>query len=110
MKNERLRTNRQSRALHLYFQLLSDELNNAGYDVKKTLEHSVSIPWSPVRIKELIFRPIMEAQLGKTSTTELSTKDIDLLYDTLNRYLGENFGIHVPLPSEDNLINNSLLK
>lgn len=41
----------------------------------------------------------MKAQLQKTSTTQLTTKEVDLVFDTINKYLGEKFGIHVPLPS-----------
>lgn len=103
------RTLRQNNSLHKYFEMLSDELNGAGLDVKKTLEHSVSIPWTPTSIKEILYRPIMLAMTGKESTTELETKDLGLIYDTINRYLSEQFGLHVEFPSEDSLINKSLL-
>lgn len=106
---DKQRTLRQNSSLHKYFEMLSDELNSAGLDVKKTLEYSVSIPWTPTSIKEILYRPIMIAITGKESTTELETKDLNLIYDTINRYLSEQFGLHVEFPSEDILINKSLL-
>jgi len=59
---DKQRTNRQNKALHLYFQMLADELNNAGLDVRRTLREDVEIPWSPYLIKELIWRKVMVAQ------------------------------------------------
>lgn len=38
------RTDRQNRALHLWFTMLADELNAAGYDMKKVIRQNVDIP------------------------------------------------------------------
>ena len=43
----------------------------------------------------------MKAQLGKKSTTELNTKDIDLVFNTLARHLSEKLGIVIDFPSKD---------
>lgn len=74
--------------------------------MRKTLKPEVAIPWSGKTIKEFLYRPIMKAQLGAESTTKLSSKDIDRVYDTLNRHLGEKFGITVAWPSEDEVYYN----
>jgi hypothetical protein len=103
-KTEKSRTLRQNKALHLYFTHLADKLNSAGYDMKKTLKESVDIPWDSNTIKNYIWRPIQEAQLGKKSTTELTTKEIDLIFDTINRHLGEKFGLHVMFPNIEELM------
>jgi hypothetical protein len=42
--------------------------------------------------------------LGKESTTELTTKEIDLVFDTINKHLGEQFGIHIDFPSIETLM------
>ncbi len=99
------RTLTQNAALHVYFKLLSDTLNDAGLDMKKVLKPTVDIPWTPKAIKDFIWRPIMKAQLGKTSTTEMSTVDIDSVFETINRHLGEKLGVHEPFPSYDNIRN-----
>lgn len=96
---ENQRTTKQNKALHLYFTHLADELNDAGLDMRKTLKPAVEIPWNAKTIKEYIWRPIMTAQLGKQSTTEMTTKDIDTVFDTITRHLANRFGLQVDFPS-----------
>lgn len=93
------RTLTQNRSLHLFFTHVAAALNMAGFDMKRTLRHDIEIPWDERSVKEYLWRPVQDAQLGKESTTELTTKDIDTIYETLNRYLGERTGVHVPFPS-----------
>lgn len=47
----------------------------------------------------------MEAQLGKRSTTEMTTTDIDKVFDTIARHLGTKFGLTIEFPSIDTIIN-----
>lgn len=103
-KQEKSRTLKQNRSLHKWFSLLADELNNVGLDQRRVLKESVMIPWSPEAIKERIFKPILEIQTTKKSTTEMTTKEIDLIFDTINRHLGEKFGLHVAFPSIEELM------
>lgn len=98
------RTKQQNKALHLFFTHLAGELNGAGLDMRKTLKEGVEIPWNANTVKNYLWRPIQEAQLGINSTTELSTKDIDIIYDTLTRYLGEKHGVFTDFPSIDGLL------
>lgn len=98
------RTSRQNRALHKYFELLASALNDAGLDMRKTLKPSVDIPWSKDTIKEYVWRPIQEAQLGKKSTTELKTDEINLVWETINRHLSEKFGLSEPFPSIEEIM------
>ncbi|HDZ25560.1 hypothetical protein LCGC14_0963630 [marine sediment metagenome] len=100
---EKQRTLKQNRALHLWFNHLSEELNNAGLDLKQTLRHDAEIPWSSFLVKECLFRPIMKAQFGFSTTTKLSTKQIDEVFDTVNRYISD-LGIHVPFPSIESIM------
>lgn len=106
---EATRTPKQNSALHLYFTLLADELNAAGLDMRHVIRDEVDIPWSAYTVKNHLWRPIQESQLGKESTTKLTTKEIDLIYDTLNRVIGERVGIHVPFPSEEEARLQSLI-
>lgn len=99
------RTTQQNRALHVYFTLIANALNAAGLDMKKVLKPNVEIPWSAETVKEYLWRSIQRAQLHKESTTELTTSEIDLVYDTLNRFLAEKFGISEPFPSIEEIIN-----
>lgn len=88
----------------MFFKLLADTLNDAGLDQRKVLKPGIEIPWTGETIKEQLWRPIQELYLKKRSTTELDTKDINNVYEVLNRHLAEKFGIHEPFPSLDELI------
>lgn len=97
------RTPRQNRALHKFFSLLSDELNAGGYNVQIVLKEKMDIDWTPALVKEVLWRPAQKVILQKKSTTELEkTKDIEMVYEHLNRHLGEKFGVHVPWPHFEN--------
>ena len=98
------RTLTQNAALHVLYTLLAESLNGAGLDMRKVLKPGIDIPWSPDTVKNYLWRPIQKAQLGKTSTTELSTVDIDKVFDTLNKHLGEKFGIHEDFPSMETIM------
>jgi hypothetical protein len=87
---------------------LADELNDRGLDMRKTLKPGVEIPWTGDSVKEYLWRPIQQAQLNKKSTTELTTKEIDAVFDTINRHIGEKFGLFVPFPSIDEVINEKV--
>lgn len=99
-----LRTSQQNKALHVLFELLADKLNEAGLDMRKTLKPEIDIPWTGASVKEYLWRPVQFAQLDKDSTTELTTADVDKVFDTINRHLGEKFGLHVPFPSIETVI------
>lgn len=104
------RTESQNKALHLYFTQLAEMLNQSGLDMRKVLKPSINIPWTAKSIKEHLWRPIMKIQLGKDSTTELTTKEIVEVYDVINKHIGEQFGISIEFPSQESLINNSRIK
>lgn len=104
MEDTKKRTLSQNRALHKLFTLYADSLNDAGYDMKRTLKHDVDIPWRAETVKEFLWRPIQEAMLRKESTTELTTNEIDQVYDVLNKHLGEVTGVHVAFPSIEGIL------
>lgn len=94
------RTEQQNRALHKYFELVAQALNDAGYPIRKTLaRYSAELDWSKDSVKEVIWRPVQEALLHKRSTTELrKQEDITTIYEHVNRFLAQ-MGIHVEFPS-----------
>lgn len=110
MKDYPIRTNQQNRALHVLFRLLADELNDRGLDMRKTLKPEVDIPWSTNSVKEYLWRPIQQAQLSKTSTKELTTKEIDEVFDTINKHLSERFGISMFFPSIEEVLLKEVKK
>lgn len=93
------RTKAQNRAIHLALTHLADKLNESGLDMRRTLKQDVEIPWNGKTAKEYLWRPIQQAQLGKESTTELTTKEVNDVFETLARYLAEKHGLVVEFPS-----------
>lgn len=93
------RTLSQNSSLHVYFDLLAKELNDAGYTVQIVMKQKVDLDWDKEKVKELLWRPAQKAILRKHSTTALGKfSEIDLVYEHLNRHIGEKFGIHIPWP------------
>jgi hypothetical protein len=99
------RTLTQNKAIHKYFELLSEGLNDAGLDMKKVLKPSVDIDWTPDMIKTHLWKPIQDVMFEKKSTTELTTKQVSQVYETLNRHLAQKFGIAVGFPSNEPEMN-----
>lgn len=100
--NRKQRTLTQNAALHVWCQQCAQTLNDAGLDARKTLKPEVEISWTPEMVKNLLWRPVQEAMTGKKSTTELNTVDPSEIYEVLNRYFSEKFGIFIPWPSNEN--------
>lgn len=92
----RQRTMTQNRALHLWFRLLAEELNDAGLDMRTVIREDVEIPWSESSVKEYIWRPVQKALQQKESTTEADRTDYTEVRDVIERHLGQKFGVHVP--------------
>ena len=99
-RNARTRTLRQNAALHAWMRALSIELNEKGLDMRVVLKDDVEIPWDQGRVKEHLFRPIMNALFEIESTTALETNQVTQVTDVLNRKLGEKFGIYIPFGSK----------
>lgn len=100
------RTSKQNRALHLYFRLLAEALNEAGYDMKAVIRKEVDIPWTMESVKEYLWRPIQKQYILEKSTVQLSTKNIDEIYDIVNRVIGERTGVFIPFPSFETMYEN----
>ena len=104
-KTEKLRTNRQSRALHLMFQQLADELNDRGMYIGQVIRFDAR--WNGDRVKELIWREVQKKATGKVSTTELTTKEIDEIFEVIHQALS-NKGIEIMFPSIETMYYKQL--
>ena len=104
-QDEKQRTLTQNSALHKLFELWATALNDAGYPVQVVIQKTPDIQFTKYNVKELLWRPIQKSSLGKESSTALTTKEIDVVYDEVNKFLAENFNIHEPFPSIEELLN-----
>ena len=97
------RTPSQNNALHLFFKLLADSLNESGLDQRKVLKESVDIPWTAEAIKEQMWKPIQKALYNKEHTAELDkVEELDHVHEDLMRHLGEKFHVEfLPIPHDE---------
>ena len=100
------RTSSQNRALHKLFELVADEFENNGIGMSIFAKLPINIPVSADAVKRL-WKEIQMAQVNKDSTADLTTKEIDLVYDTFNRMIAEEFGLHVAFPSIEQLLQDN---
>jgi len=101
---ENQRTGQQNKALHVFFTLLAEALNDAGWDMRRFLKQEISIPWTKDSIKRFLWKPVMDSMLDKESTKAHTTKDIDQVYEVINRAVGERTGVHVPFPERETTV------
>lgn len=98
------RTPDQNKSIHKYYELLAEELNNAGYDMRVFLEEApkLNIPWTKESIKEM-WRIVQIAMTGKESTADLDSTEVDKIYKVLDSRVSEITGVHIEFPSEESL-------
>lgn len=94
------RTLAQNRALHTYFGLVSDALNDAGLDIRAVLKQEVEIPWTPLNVKEYLWKPVQTLAVHKDSTRDLTKNEVSQVWEIFNRAIAKH-GVHVPFPSDD---------
>ncbi len=98
-KEHKQRTIQQNKALHLFCGQYAEALNDAGLDMKRTLKPEIDIPWTPENVKNHLFKPILEALTGKSSTADMDTVDPSKVCDIINRFMAEKYGISVEWPN-----------
>jgi len=98
------RTEQQNKALHKYFAMVAKEMTDAGYsDLMHFMSKPVEVPITQDNFKEMIWKKVQKAMLGRESTTELETPEVDQVYQVISRHLATSFNITTPFPSEDEL-------
>ena len=61
------------------------------------------IPCTEENIKEDVWKPIQKAMFNKSSTTMMERLEVSEVYETVNRFTAERFGVSVPFPSEETM-------
>lgn len=93
--NQKIRSDRQSRAMHLWCTEVARELNDRGIDMR-VLVKNLQVSHTKDSVKG-IWKAIGEAKYGKKSTTQLTSKEIDEVYDEFNKLLSEH-DVHIAFP------------
>lgn len=102
-------TRSQQKALHKLFTDVANEMLARGIDRRTVMRDlkGYSCPIDSAFLKE-VWRTIQFTQTGKKSTTELTTREVQAVYDTFNVFLGEFYHIHLPWPSYEAMALASL--
>ncbi len=96
-----MRTQQQNKCLHSYLSQIADQMNDAGIDFKMTVQLPVSFTME--NMKEYMFKPIMRGMYPDIdSTSELTTKQLQLVYERFNAAISTRFGVGGDFPNYDN--------
>ncbi len=101
---EKKRTLNQNRAIHLYLRLLADEMNKQGVTLQQVVKAIQRAEIRPTEhnLKEVVWREMQKALFGKESTTELTTAEVDKVYEMVNAFVTTKIdgydGTSVPFP------------
>tara|TARA_R100000541_G_scaffold26713_1_gene36080 strand:+ start:54 stop:515 length:462 start_codon:yes stop_codon:yes gene_type:complete len=85
------RTDQQNRSLHLFFTIISRELNELGleyiyFGLKGTEIH---LMYTPELVKNFFWKPIQIALFDFESTTKLTTEQINKISDVIIKFFAE---------------------
>lgn len=96
-------TEKQLASIHVYFRALANEFNDHGLSVKAVLNKApfIDANWNEEMVKQLLAKPLMAVIAPGKRTMRLNTIETQNLYETLNRYSAENFGISMQFPEKD---------
>ena len=95
------RTGKQNASLWVYLGTIAQMLNESGAEmVVKIVGKEVHIPWTDKTLKAVVWDGIMLKMFNKSSSTELTTIEIQEVYEVMNRFTSDTFGVGVNWPCE----------
>ena len=113
VKTNKPRTNTQNASIRLYWSLLAEAMNDAGFSYWQFIElierRGVEVPWDSEKIGDEVWRRVQGAMYpdtilanGKPSTTQLKTDQVAKVYDVVNQKIIDlTNGLCVPFPNKD---------
>lgn len=102
---EKQRSISQNKSLHKLFADISAHCIANNIDMKTIIEHMKNhrCEASPTAIKN-VWKDIQQTITSKKSTTELTTKEIDEVYEEFNKVISEITHEYFPFPSIEELL------
>ncbi len=97
------RTLKQNKSYWKWIDLLATELNNAGYSVQTVLSKTAEISHTKDNFHQNISKVFIKALFNKDSSTDLTTKEFNLLQEEITKFLAENLGLQIDFPSMESL-------
>mgnify|MGYP003669347422 FL=1 len=99
-------TSSQRGALHLWFDTVSDLLNESGVDqavalTKLSEREAITFNWTGAGFKENVFKPCLMAVSAVNSTENMDNTDIDVVVTGLQRWAASELQVILPdLPKD----------
>jgi hypothetical protein len=105
------RTLRQNKAMHKYFTMVSQHLNdlNIEFTYEGLKNDSFTMPYTPQLVKDFFWRPIQRTLYGIESTTKLERDQLDKIIDVISNFFAKK-GVYVEFPTKDLMISAELEK
>ena len=102
-QHHKQRTEQQNRAIHLYLSQVAKELRNQGQTMQNVVEKITKVEIIPTthNLKEIVWREIQKAHLGKDSTTFLTKQEVTEIYEIMSMWLAKHFEIDIPFPVDE---------
>jgi hypothetical protein len=97
------RTLQQNKSLHLFFTMITEELNELGmeYIYFGLKGQELSLMYTPELVKMFFWKPIQVALFDIESTTKLTTDQMNKIIDVIVKFFGDK-GVIIDFPSMDN--------
>jgi len=100
IKNADIRSIKQNSSIHLYCKLIAEHLNKQGFVIHDVIK--LNTKWDMVKVKEMLFKPVVMSLYTKDSTTKLNRNEFELIIDTLVLALGRKGIDYIPeFPSRE---------
>lgn len=99
------RSAKQNRALHCFFRIISEQLNELGmeFNYQGVTGNTFSTRYTPLVVKDFLWRPIQIALFNIESTTKIDTKQINEIVEVIYKFFAER-GIDIEFPSIESLM------
>ena len=102
IKDADMRTVTQNRAIHLWCNMLANAMNNQNMVIQDVIR--LNTKWDMLKVKEMIFKPVVKSLYTKDSTTKLNKDEFELIIDTIIIALSYKGVENIPdFPSRESL-------
>ena len=101
IKNLDVRTIKQNSSIHKWCEQIASSLNKEKFFIQDVIK--MNTKWSMIKVKELIFKPVVQSLYTKDSTTKLNKDEFEKIIDTVVRYMAQK-GVEIPeFPNREQL-------
>ena len=100
---KKTRSTNQNSSLHLFFTMISEQLNELGmeYIYFGLKGQEISLTYTPELVKTFFWKPIQLALFETESTTKLTTEQMNRIIDIIIKFFGDK-GVVIEFPCFDN--------